>query len=233
MIGLAAVNCGLSGYGEFVVVPESPDASWSWNQPAGTVDTGAITLPPVPLGATYVDLNINHPYTLGGKVINECVSSTTVLSGTATLVEQHHDNGQVTNEAFQNAPSVCQVPTRVIAIFPPTTLTMRRTRMQALMPYRPLRILRASSARLPSRSRTTLSPSLSCATRSPRLSHFDLRLTAIFSARALLGWEPEVSTGSRSKPRARPSRPAAARKARGGKPHEVALRNKLRQRIGG
>ena len=36
MIGLAAVNCGLSGYGEFVVVPESPDASWSWNQPAGT-----------------------------------------------------------------------------------------------------------------------------------------------------------------------------------------------------
>src|SRR5437016_1932323 len=81
------------------------------------------------------------------------------------------------NEAFQNAPSVGQVPTRVITIFPSTTLTMHRTRMQALMPYRPLRILRASSARLPSRSRTMLSPSLSCATRSPR------RFTVIFSAR--------------------------------------------------
>jgi hypothetical protein len=63
---------------------------------------------------------------------------------------------------------------RVITIFPSTTCTARRSRRQALMPFRPLRTLLASLAGSPSGSRIMLSPSLSFATRSPRLPHFDL-----------------------------------------------------------
>lgn len=73
-------------------------------------------------------------------------------------------------------PSVGQVPTRVITILPPTTSTVRRTKIQVATPFRPLRILPASSVGSPSHSRTMLSPSLSFAMRRPRLAHFEVSL---------------------------------------------------------
>jgi hypothetical protein len=45
------------------------------------------------------------------------------------------------NEAIQNPLSVRRVPTRVITIFPSTFFTERRTKSQAVMPFRPLRTL--------------------------------------------------------------------------------------------
>jgi hypothetical protein len=83
------------------------------------------------------------------------------------------------NEPIRNAHSVRRVPTRVITIFPPTTFTVRRTKSRALMPFRPSWILRVSFVRLPSGSRTILSPSLRFATRSPRLPHFAVVFTVI------------------------------------------------------
>ena len=97
----------LTTYADLLVVPESQPALWSWTQLSGTVDPSASLPPNIPLLAQYTDFVINHPYTLSGRLRNNCVSPDTNLTGTATLYELHHDTGEtveVESQPFNIGP---------------------------------------------------------------------------------------------------------------------------------